>query len=403
MHVPAQARPHGIPHATSKNIIGTNGSDRVSHCIRRRSMKKPPAIAVVLLVIASLIALPARSAACPMFLSLWDVIDQADWIALVRVARIEVEPDPGNPAAGVSEEHEVAVLEALGVWKGPSEIEARVDLEPGAPAPYAEGDLVVVFLERGESRAKRLRDANAPTSREELLELGVEEEDVAQILETSAEEQETSLRFESWAQGRWLHVSERALPESDADLAALREIVRTAARLQAAVPVSFEDRLDWLVSVVERRAFRDEALYSLLPQESSLTEEQLARLAGAFLGAPSVDASDIDMLNLLARYEGAEVDMAAASVVEAALGMSPIPGWATSMVDAALRRYGDDFSERIGRDDRDPAGRLVYMEGTRDTLPTIWAVARRDLGIPEMPPAERPLRPPRGYDPHALD
>jgi len=366
-------------------------------------MKKPPAIAVVLLVIASLIALPARSAACPMFLSLWDVIDQADWIALVRVARIEVEPRPGNPAAGVSEEHEVAVLEALGVWKGPSEIEARVDLEPGAPAPYAEGDLVVVFLERGESRAKRLRDANAPTSREELLELGVEEEDVAQILETSAEEQETSLRFESWAQGRWLHVSERALPESDADLAALREIVRTAARLQAAVPVSFEDRLDWLVSVVERRAFRDEALYSLLPQESSLTEEQLARLAGAFLGAPSVDASDIDMLNLLARYEGAEVDMAAASVVEAALGMSPIPGWATSMVDAALRRYGDDFSERIGRDDRDPAGRLVYMEGTRDTLPTIWAVARRDLGIPEMPPAERPLRPPRGYDPHALD
>jgi hypothetical protein len=367
-------------------------------------MKKPPAVAVVLLVIASQIALPARSAACPMFLSLWGVIDQADWVALVRVTRIEVEPNPGNPASGVSEEHEVAVLEALDVWKGPSEmVEVRVDLEPNAPAPYVEGDLVVVFLERGESRARRFREANAPTSREELLELGVEEDGVAQILEASAEEQETSLRFESWAPGRWLQVSELALPESDADLAALGELVRTAARLQASGPVSFEDRLDWLVSVVERRAFRDEALYSLLSEESSLTDEQLARLAAAFLGAPSVDASDIAMLNLLERYRGVEVDMAAASVIEAVLGMSPIPGWATPMVDAALRRYGDDFSERIGRDDRDPAGRLIYMKGTRDTLPTIWAVARRDLGIPEMPPAERPPRRSRGYDPYALD
>jgi hypothetical protein len=366
-------------------------------------MKKPPAVAVVLLAIASQIALPARSAACPMFLSLWDVIDQADWIALVRVTRIEVEPNPGNPASGVSEEHEVAVLEALDVWKGPSEMEVRVDLEPNAPAPYVEGDLVVVFLERGESRAKRLREANGPTSREELLELGVEEDDVAQILEASAEEEETSLRFESWAPGRWLHVSERALPESDADVAALRELVKTAARLQASAPVSFEARLDWLVSVVERRAFRDEALPWLLAEESSLTDEQLARLAAAFLAAPSVDASDIGMLNLLARYRGVEVDMAAASVIEAALGMSPIPGWATPMVDAALRRYGDDFSERIGRDDRDPAGRLVYMEGTRDTLPTFWAVARRELGIPEMPPAERPPGRSRGYDPYALD
>jgi len=165
-------------------------------------------------------------------------------------------------------------------------------------------------------------------------------------------------------------------------------------------------RLIWLVSVVEQPAFREEALYSLLPEESSLSGEQLARLAGAFLRAPAVDASDVAMLDLLARYPGAEVDLAAASVIEAALRMGRIPWWTTPMVAAALHRYGDDFSERIGRDDRDPSGRLIYSDGATETLPTIWAVARRDLGIPEVPPAEPPRRPPTPADdpyPYALE
>jgi len=98
------------------------------------------------------------------------------------------------------------------------------------------------------------------------------------------------------------------------------------------------------------------------------------------------------LLQLLQRDPGSEVDVAAAAVIEAGLRMKPIPSWATDMVEEALLRYGDDFSARIGRDDRDSSGRLVYMDGTDETLPTIWAVARRDLGIPAVPPAEAPPR-----------
>ena len=248
------------------------------------------------------------------------------------------------------------MLEALDVWKGPGAMEVRVDLEPNSPAPFAEGDVLLVFLERGETLAGRYGESTEAMTREELLEAGVDEVNVAQLLEENVKGRESALRFEKWAAGRWLHVSNRMLPESDAERDALEKLIRAAARLQAGGTVSFEDRIEWLVSVVEQPAFRDEALYSLLPDESSLTSEQLARLAGAFLRAPAVDASDILMLDLLARYPGAEVDMAAASVIEAALRMARIPAWATPMVAAALHRYGDDFSERIGRDDRGPFG-----------------------------------------------
>ena len=368
-----------------------------------KKLKKPPAIAIVLLVIALQITAPTPSAACPVFATLWDAIDQADWIAIVRVRRIEVDPTPGNPSSGRSDEHEVAVLEALDVWKGPAAMEVRVDLEAFAGAPFAEGDVVLVFLERGETRARRLDEQTATPTREELLEMGVDEADVAQLLQANVEARESALRFEKWAAGRWLHVSHRRLPQSDVDRDALERLVRAAARLQAAGNVSHEDLLEWLVSVAEQPAFREEALYSFLSEESSLTDEQLARLAGAFLRAPAVDASDILMLDLLARYPGSEVDVAAASVIEAALRMSRIPAWTTPMVAAALHRYGDDFSERIGRDDRDPSGRLIYMAGATETLPTIWAVARRDLGIPEVPPAEPRPRVTPVFDPYAVD
>src|SRR4029077_18852670 len=114
-----------------------------------------------------------------------------------------------------SDEHEVAVLEPLDVWKGPGAMEVRVDLEPNQPPPYVEGDVVLVFLERGETRARRFGEATATPTREELLELGVEEADVAQVRAASIEERESALRFEKWAPGRWLHVSDRLLSGSD--------------------------------------------------------------------------------------------------------------------------------------------------------------------------------------------
>jgi hypothetical protein len=63
------------------------------------------------------------------------------------------------------------------------------------------------------------------------------------------------------------------------------------------------------------------------------------------------------------------------------------------MVEATLRRYGDNFANRIGRDDRDKDGRPIYTGWGENTLPTIWEVARRELGIPSVVPAETPARP----------
>jgi len=72
--------------------------------------------------------------------------------------------------------------------------------------------------------------------------------------------------------------------------------------------------------------------------------------------------------------------------------LRPIPDWVLKMVDVALRRYGDDFSARIGRDDRDPRGRPIHTGEGENTLPTIWEVARRELGIPAVAPAQVPAQ-----------
>ncbi len=125
---------------------------------------------------------------------------------------------------------------------------------------------------------------------------------------------------------------------------------------------------------------------------SRLTDEQLQRLAEGFAREPAVDYSDLTMLRLLAGYPDLEVDRTAAAVIEAGLIMRPIPDWVLEMVDEALKRYGDDFAARIGRDDRDPRGRPIYTGEGENTLPTIWEVARRELGIPQVLPAVAPVR-----------
>jgi hypothetical protein len=313
----------------------------------------------------------------------------ADWIAVVRVARIEVDPTPGDPSFHFADQHDVAVFEALDVLKGPQETEVRLDLPPFEGRRYTEGDVVMVFLARGDDWERRRSEASSQ-ARERLLQAGIDPDEIGELLdERDADEDPTAARFAEWARGRWLLSHERPLPADEHERERLSKLVRSAARLQEAGAVSREDRVEWLISVVEQPDLRGEELSSLAAEESSLTEAQLGRLAAAFADSPAVDWSDIQMLRLLNRYPGSEVDLAAASVIEAALRMNPIPDWATPMVMEALRRHGDDLMERVGRDDRDPSGRLIYMDGATETLPTLWAVARRELGIPEVPPAGR--------------
>jgi hypothetical protein len=69
-------------------------------------------------------------------------------------------------------------------------------------------------------------------------------------------------------------------------------------------------------------------------------------------------------------------------VVVLALLASPTPSKACSF---ALFLW-HDFGARIDQNVRDP----IYAD--EDTLPTIWEVARSELGIPQVAPAEAPVR-----------
>jgi hypothetical protein len=225
------------------------------------------------------------------------------------------------------------------------------------------------------------------------------EEEAAALAEAEAEQR----RFEEWAVVRWIDadLSSGIVRGDDPD--AIGEIVRAALRLQSSPPVSADDRIDWILSAAELPALHNEMVFELSAMQAALTERQARRLASLWIAAPAVDATDAVVLGLLAHYPDSSVDFAAASVIEAGLRMKPIPSWTTELVVSALARYGDDMWERVGRDDRDNAGHLIYMDGSDDTLPTIWAAARRDLGIPEVPPAEPPASPPAAEDPRALE
>lgn len=361
-------------------------------------MKKPPAAAVVLLTL--LFALPDSSRACSMARTLWEMVEGADLVAVARVARIEADPTVFGVETEDAGDHEVAVLDVLDVWKGPSIAQVRLDFRSRfTTTRYREGAVVLVFLERGESRARRWREvtetAFEPPTPEEIEELGLDEAAFSPrelAMERQREEEEVR-KFESWAAGRWLESGEQELPDSNEDRAVLERLVRDAARLQSAGKVSETDRLDWFIAAAAPQSLRRENVYALRAAETDLTDEQLGRIADILATAPALNETDLVLLQILKRHSGSEVDTAAAAVIEAALRMKPIPDWTTAMIEEALRRYGDDFSERVGRDDRDSSGRLIYMAGADETLPTIWAVARRDLGIPEVPPAERPPDP----------
>lgn len=356
-------------------------------------MKKSP-VAVILLAVLFL-ALPAPSPACGIAMTLWDLVQSADLVAVARVVRVDSDPTPFEPFPDGDDSHDVVVLDLLETWKGTDVGQIRVDVPSRLTMdPYVEGAVVLVFLKRGESVARDWRHAAAwQPSRDELEEIGLAEEDYDELIASRSKEQDSIRRFEEWSSGRWLELDEgRQLPKSDEDRAALEDVVRDAVRLQSAGEVTDAVRLDWFISVVAHRGLREGNLYGLQAAEPELSDRQLARIADILASTPAVDETDLALLQLLQRDPGSEVDVAAAAVIEAGLRMKPIPSWATDMVEEALLRYGDDFSARIGRDDRDSSGRLVYMDGTDETLPTIWAVARRDLGIPAVPPAEAPPR-----------
>jgi hypothetical protein len=372
-------------------------------------MKKPTAITVVLLLLAPLPSISPALACGFMTRSLWSEVKSSDLIALARVARLE-RPSPGAAGgeAPPTAWPRVAVLELLDVWKGDPLGEVRVEGIESYDQRYEEGNLLVVFLVSGEGFVSRWRavvdaseepdetiEAEPADAYEQDGETEIEPPEPDVVEHAREEDLERIRQYEVENAGKWRDSGSNEVPASEGETRdAFARLIRRAAEIQRSddgwIPPT-----EWVLAAAENPATRPAARDDLVSAKSRFTRSDLGRLAEAFVRAPAVDGSDITMLELLSAYPSAAVDRAAATVIEAGVRQRPIPDWVTPMVSAALRRYGDDLMERVGRDDRDPAGRLIEDEPDVGTIPTLWAVARRDLGIPQVPPANPPARDPR--------
>jgi hypothetical protein len=402
-------------------------------------MKRPSA-AVVLLLILAQIALPAPSRACSIAMSIWYSIEGAEAILLVRIESLEthvIQPPARESVLGGPRKRTAAVLRVLEEWKGdvPVTIDADLGEEYSRPR-WKQGEVFVAFLESGHVSAAQGRESRSSTYEtlasmiadrpHEIPEDPAFPRTRAELDRMRRDAEVADDAFEAWMADRWSLNRVLTLDgySEDSDFAALGDVVRLAVKLHAA---GSDDaaRLDWHITAAAHRATRREGLFELYsfirfplpPMEfhvfetedsdegqelapdteqypaddaeppPSLNREQLRRLAEGFAKEPAVNETSVTMLQLLSSYPDLEVDRAAASVVEAGLLLRPIPGWVLEMVDEALERYGDNF---IGRDDRDPRGRPIYTGQGENTLPTIWEVARRELGIPQVLPAVPP-------------
>jgi hypothetical protein len=356
-------------------------------------MKKPPAVVVVLLVISQSFV-PGSAVACG-HVSLWDDIAEADLIVVARVESIEENRSESDPTMGEpGTDRKKVTLRILETWKGSPETEVVVDFPWDVPDGFDVDDIVIQFLERGESQAERTRQALTDMEAY-MAEVARDPEATGDIDDWTPDDQEESWQrleqFANWSAGRWFPIS--VWPElrtGDEEVRkTARALIERAVLLQAA-KAGEEDRAEWSVTAVEHHSTRRYGLWELTAER--LTDDQLRRLAAAFVREPAVDETDFYFLKLFAGYSSFDVDRAAAAVIEAGFLIEPIPWWVTVMVDEALKRYGDSFADRIGRDDRDSRGRLIYTGKGENTLPTIWEVARRQLGIPWVLPAEAPKR-----------
>jgi len=159
-------------------------------------MKKSP-VAVILLAVLFL-ALPAPSPACGIAMTLWDLVQSADLVAVARVVRVDSDPTPFEPFPDGDDSHDVVVLDLLETWKGTDVGQIRVDVPSRLTMdPYVEGAVVLVFLKRGESVARDWRHAAAwQPSRDELEEIGLAEEDYDELIASRSKEQDSIRRFE---------------------------------------------------------------------------------------------------------------------------------------------------------------------------------------------------------------
>ena len=393
-------------------------------------MKKPAGLAF-LIAFTMVIPPPANAYPIPP-VTLWQLIEQADVVVLARVERVE---EGEKPRSHDQVEHfedaidyDEAVLSVRETWKGQAASEVRVSFVANIFCParpqFEEGEVVLAFLEKGETYTRRWGQERAERKEKRLHLTPEEKEEEAAVyrangLEPPTPEEEAKQRAEDdayfqrygvWATGRWFAValSYSTLYPLEKDRPIFREFVDQAVRLQAAGKVDPADRREWLISAAERRATRWQGLYELAPKadtfhffydsdrqnlQEPLSGPELSRLAAGFVSDPSVDSTLLMLLTVLAPIPDADVDRTAAAAIEAALERRPQAWWLPDAMARTFERFGDpDPERRLRREKVDCDGVPICTRAPYENLPEIWRQARLDLGIPEVAPADVPER-----------
>src|SRR4029077_15097233 len=136
---------------------------------------------------------PDATPACSFGPELFELAARAELIVLARIEAVDAAPNRPEEEWDESADHfeeGVVRLQALETWKGPAMAEVRVQVYDAAP--HKAGNLMLAFLDRGETVAAATNkfldewDSNDPAqlaAREEL--------------------REKNRRYAAWSAGRW--------------------------------------------------------------------------------------------------------------------------------------------------------------------------------------------------------
>jgi hypothetical protein len=292
--------------------------------------------------------------------TLWGPTEEADLVVLADVTDVTEATDTadtdlrGAPAASrLGGPGSIARLSVREVWKGEAAGAIEVAFDPNylcpAPPRYVAGKTVIAFLTGGD---------------------------------------------DIWTTVALSYGTHYPAP---GDIGDYRDRVREARDLMSRPPVTEAARLDWLVRTASRRATRWDGLYELMPRGDSmhsyydekidersgsaqLTAAQYQTLAMGFAQQPSADRT---LPMILALFEGRPhhaLDRAAMAALERVLLADRPPWWIGEAMGPLLRRLGDSTPEaRLA-----PLGGTFTDKDTR-TVREIWARAKAELGLPEVP------------------
>jgi hypothetical protein len=351
------------------------------------------------------LALRPVSSACPWSTpTTWELVREAELIALVRVDAFERDRklpscESASAAPGDSE-CDVAVLRILETWKGSLRSEVRVSFAGSLLADHgkvAVGDELVVFLESGETQVRRaLEGPGAPlpppivvaSADDESAEVADDEgeSELSEISDVPPESSDVSVTAEDlqaagdeerlWLEsriGRW-YVSGwgsgvRAVKEEA--VSSIREFLVGTIRLQDSVEPSPEAIREWLIQAASTGSTRRYAIEDLQRtlgvsadpaqgriRKTPLSENERQTLAAGFIRDPREDESVPLLMSLLSGHEDESVDAAFAHAIAGALSASPIPSWTPDAIRFLIARRGlRDWGAEMWRQDLE-AGNL---------------------------------------------